>query len=261
MLLRFFVVFLTLVLMPSLSEAQSSDQTKPAAPSKGAIETIKEKSAKATRMNELIAKANQAIQARDWRQVEELALKLIAEDPAAGRFYQLLGDAQLNLEEYEQAVKTYDKALELVSKETDSPARPDLAKARTAAMSVMLTNQGNCYLKLRKTAEAIAAYTKAAAIAPNPGTAYFNLCATQYNTGNVDGALDACNKAIAADPQRADAYFIKGSLLLASSLLSKDGRVHPAPGTVEALRKYLELKPDGPHAGEVKQMLEYLGEK
>jgi tetratricopeptide (TPR) repeat protein len=128
-------------------------------------------------------------------------------------------------------------------------------------MYVMLTNQGNCYLKLRKTTEAIVAYTKAAAIAPNPGTAYFNLCATQYNTGNINGALDACEKAIAADPQRADAYFIKGSCLLSISVSTKDGRAHPAPGTVEALRKYLELKPDGPHASEVKQMLEYLGGK
>jgi len=261
MLLRFIVVFLALVLMPCLSAAQTSDQTKPAAPSKEAIETIKEKSAKASRMNELIAKANQAIQARDWRQVEELAQKLIAEDPTGWRFYQPLGDAQLNLGEYEEAVKTYDKALELVSKEIDSPARPDRAKARTAAMYVMLTSQGNCYLKLRKTTEAIAAYTKAAAIAPNPGTAYFNLCATQYNTGNINGALDACEKAIAADPQRADAYFIKGSCLLASSVLTKGGRIQAAPGTVEALRKYLELKPDGPHATEVKQMLDYLGEK
>ncbi len=261
MRLRFFVVFLTLVLAPCLSEAQTSDQTKPAAPPKQAIETIKEKSAKATRMNELIAKANQAIQAREWRQVEGLTQKLIAEDPAGWRYYQPLGDAQLNLGEYDEAVKTYDRALVLGSKEIDSPTYPDRAKARTAAMSQMLTSQGNCYLKLRKNPEAIAAYTKAAAIAPNPSIAYFNLCAIQYNMGIVDGALDACEKAITADPQRADAYFVKGSLLLAGSVSTKDGHVRAAPGTVEALRKYLELKPDGPHASDVKAMLEYLGEK
>ena len=78
----------------------------------------------------------------------------------------------------------------------------------------MLTQQGNAYLKLRKNKEAVDAYTKAASYDPNPATAYWNLCATQYNTGNVDGALDACNKAIVADPGKADAYFIKGVLLV-----------------------------------------------
>jgi tetratricopeptide (TPR) repeat protein len=96
---------------------------------------------------------------------------------------------------------------------------------------------------------------------PNPATAYFNICATQYNSGNTEGALAACDKAIAADPNRADAYFIKGSLLIASSTTDKDGKVKPAPGTAEALNKYLELAPDGSHANDVKQMLAYIGSK
>jgi hypothetical protein len=33
----------------------------------------------------------------------------------------------------------------------------------------------------------------------------------------------------------------------------------PPPGTTEALQKYLELQPTGPHAEEVKQMLAFLG--
>ena len=259
MRLRFFGVLLTFVSMLCLAGAQTTTQPKPAV-SKDAIELIKAKDVKATRMNELIVKANRAIEARNWQQVEELTQKLIAEDPARWRFYQPLGTAQLNLGEYAEAIKTYDKALDLVSREA-GPSLPDQSKARTAAISTMLTSQGNGYLKLKRTTEAIASYTKAAALSPNPGLAYFNLCATQYNTGNTNGALDACEKAIAADPQRADAYFIKGSLLIANSTTSKDGRVHAAPGTVEALRKYLELKPDGPHASDAKAMLEYIGEK
>jgi tetratricopeptide (TPR) repeat protein len=96
---------------------------------------------------------------------------------------------------------------------------------------------------------------------PNPGTAYFNLCATQYNSGNTEGALAACDKAIAADPNRADAYFIKGSLMIAQGKMEKDGKYSAPPGTSEALNKYLELEPNGPHANDVKQMLQFIGSK
>jgi tetratricopeptide (TPR) repeat protein len=96
---------------------------------------------------------------------------------------------------------------------------------------------------------------------PNPGTAYFNLCATQYNSGNTQGALASCDKAIAADPNRPDSYFIKGSLLMGDSKQGKDGKLEAPAGTAEALNKYLELAPDGPHANDVKQMLAFIGAK
>jgi tetratricopeptide (TPR) repeat protein len=96
---------------------------------------------------------------------------------------------------------------------------------------------------------------------PNPALAYFNLCATLYNEGDKDGAIPACDKALAADPNRADAYFIKGSVLIASSQTGQNGQVTAPPGTVEALKKYLELAPDGPHVKDVKDMLKYLGVK
>jgi len=125
----------------------------------------------------------------------------------------------------------------------------------------MLTNEGNSYLKLKKNPEAIAVFTKAAEMDPNPGTAYFNLCATQYNTGNVEGALVSCDKAIAADPTKADAYYIKGSLLIGSGKMDKDNKFIAPPGSAEALNKYLELAPDGAHAADVKQMLAFIGSK
>jgi hypothetical protein len=94
---------------------------------------------------------------------------------------------------------------------------------------------------------------------PNPATAYFNLCATQYNAGNVGGALTACDKAIAADPSKADAYFIKGSLLIGESKTDSSGKVIAPAGAAEALKRYLELAPNGPHASDVKQLLSFIG--
>lgn len=91
---------------------------------------------------------------------------------------------------------------------------------------------------------------QAAASDPNPSQAYWNLCASQNNVGNTTRAAIACDKLIAIDPTRADAYYMKGSILFAWS------DEHFLPGTAEALKKYLELAPTGPHAAEVKEMLD-----
>jgi hypothetical protein len=96
---------------------------------------------------------------------------------------------------------------------------------------------------------------QAAASDPNPGRAYWNLCASQYNVGNQTRAAIACDKAIAADPGRADAYYVKANLLFAQSMSDKSN-LHFVPGTAEVLKKYLELAPTGSHAAEVREMLE-----
>jgi hypothetical protein len=43
--------------------------------------------------------------------------------------------------------------------------------------------------------------------------------------------------------------------------MDKDNKIKVPAGTDVALKKYLELAPDGPHAADVKQMLEYIGSK
>ncbi len=231
------------------------------------VEAIKQANAKATSINALITQYNAAMATKDWQAAIPPLQGMVAADPTRWEYFQALGNAQLNVGNYDDAVQTFDKGIAVaqgyVSGATPKdPKNPnsDPAKAK-AGMGQMLANEGNAYLKLKKNDDAIAAYTKAAELDPNPGTAYFNLCATQYNSGNTQGALAACDKAIAADPNKADAYYIKGSLLIASSTLDKDGKVKPTPGTAEALNKYLELAPDGPHANDVKQMLEYIGSK
>jgi tetratricopeptide (TPR) repeat protein len=180
-------------------------------------------------------------------------------NPARWDYLQALGNAQLSLGKNDEAVATYEKAIPLADA-AKNDAKSDPAKAK-AAVAQMLTNEGNAYLKLKQNDKAIESYTKAASLDPNTGTAYFNLCATQYNSGNTQGALAACDKAIAADPNKADAYFIKGSLMLGESKMDKEGKLQAPPGTSESLNKYLELQPDGPHAADVKAMLQAIGAK
>jgi tetratricopeptide (TPR) repeat protein len=161
-------------------------------------------------------------------------------------------------------VDTYQKGIQAADSITvvDSHNPATEPARKKAGVAHMLINGGNAFLKLHRNKEAVDAYGRAASIDEHSATAYFNLCATQYNAGIVEGALGACDKAIAADPTKADAYFIKGSLLIAGSKIDKDGKIVLAPpGTAEALNKYLELAPNGAHANDVKQMLGYIGSK
>lgn len=230
------------------------------------IEAAKAQNAKAEGMNTLIAQAQTAMAAKNDQAAIPVLTQLTTMDPNRWQFFSALANSHANLGQYDEAIQNYEKGIQVAQnivagniKDTKNPdADPVKAKA---GLSQMLSQEGNTYLKLKKNPEAIAAFEKAAALDPNPGTAYFNICATQYNTGNTNGAVAACDKAIAADPNRADAYFIKGSLMLGQGSQSKEGKYTVPDGTAEALNKYLELAPDGPHAKDVKDMLQMIGAK
>jgi tetratricopeptide (TPR) repeat protein len=231
------------------------------------LEALKAQNTKAENINALIAQYNAAMTAKDWRGAIAPLQAMIAADPNRWEYLQALGNAQMNLEDYDGAVQSFEKGIQVaqgyVSGATPKdPKNPnsDPAKAK-AGEGQMLASEGNAYLKLKKNPEAVAAFTKAAEMDPNPGTAFFNLCATQYNTGNSEGALVACDKAIAADPNKADAYFIKGSLMVGQGKLDASNKYVVPPGTAETLNKYLQLAPDGGHAADVKAMLEQIGAK
>ena len=93
----------------------------------------------------------------------------------------------------------------------------------------------------------------------NEGAAAYVACAKAYNAGDLDTALERCNAAIAVDPQLADAYFVKGSVLMSRATIAANGHAVYVPGTREALQKYLDLAPNGPHAADAREMLRYIG--
>jgi tetratricopeptide (TPR) repeat protein len=233
--------------------AQPGQQQPPPNYTKEQIEDLKKQNDRAQKQNALVKQAMDAMTAKNWQAAVAPLQQLIADDPNNWEYHSSMGDVQLNLGAYEPAVAAYEKGIGLANSSPGDPAK------KKAAVGRMLTQEGNAYLKLRKNKEAVAAYSKAASLDPNPGTAYFNLCATQYNIGDVDGALGACDKAIAADPKKADAYFIKGSLLVGESKTDSGGKVTAPPGAAEALKRYLELAPNGAHAKDVKEMLGFIG--
>jgi tetratricopeptide (TPR) repeat protein len=159
-----------------------------------------------------------------------------------------LGAMQGNQGHYQDALASYQRALDLAQ-----------GSAAPAAIAAIYVGIGNANLKLKQNDAALAAYGKAATLDPNPATAYFNLCATIYNLGKTGAeGVAACDKAIAADPKNADAFFVKASMLFGDSKIDKNNKIVVPPGTVEALKQYLALAPTGSHASDVNQMLDAL---
>jgi tetratricopeptide (TPR) repeat protein len=223
-------------------------------PDPGSIAMVKEKNAQALKANALITDFNAAIAAKNWAAAEIAASKLVELEPRS-EYYGGLAAAQFNAGKYEAAAASFETSVAKAGSWADVKAA-DVATRRRLGWA--LANEGNAYLKLKRNDDALKAYMRSAELAPEPGLAYFNLCATEYDLGNMDEALGACSKTISVDPTRADAWFIKGSLLIGNSTTGANGKMIAPAGTREALEKYLELAPNGPHAADVKEMLNFL---
>ena len=79
------------------------------------------------------------------------------------------------------------------------------------------------------------------------------------NSGQNTAATDTFKKAIDLDPTYADAQYQYGVALAGLATTDAAGKVIAPPGCVEALQKYLELKPDGVNAPAAKDMIAALG--
>jgi len=150
-----------------------------------------------------------------------------------------LADSYSKAKENDQAIATYQKALQLT---------PDDA--------ALHNNLGSVYASTGKMDEAQAQFQKAAELdPPNAGRYYFNIGAIMYNAGKMDDALTAFNKVISLDPKNAEAYYLKGQALMGKATMSADGQVKAPDGTVEAFNEYLSLDPNGPNAAAAKAMI------
>lgn len=217
-----------------------------AAPALSAADTAKLRTAVTKKESELIAKANAAIAAEKWQEATDILDKLIVLMPR-WNYFQSLGNAHLNLGHFDKALVAYNAGIAGATADTATPAQQTIA-----ARAQMLTSKGVALMTLTRTKEAIVAFADAAAISPTPAIAYFKLCFTQYNAEDYKGAAASCAKVVKADPAKADAYFLQGASLYATAAAEK---VAAPAGTAEALKKYLELSPNGPLVGAAQNML------
>ncbi|MGB7351694.1 MAG: tetratricopeptide repeat protein, partial [Candidatus Acidiferrales bacterium] len=156
-----------------------------------------------------------------------------------------LGAAYDGAGKYDQAIDMYQKAIAI---------KP------TAGLYQSL---GTDLARAGKMDDAGAACDKAATIDPtnkNVGVVcYTNMGIVLSNAGKMDEAVAPLQKATQLDPNGADAWFLLGNALVAGISTKKEGTkdvyVIP-PGTEEAYKKYLELQPNGPFAGQAKESLD-----
>jgi len=218
-------------------------------------------------LNEKLAIANQAIQGGDFETAVTTLTEATQMDASRDLLWARLGDANLGAggkqtdatekaKRYTDAVTDYQKAIDLKKQVMATAPKPDDAKN----MAAYYNNLGQAEARSGKLDDSVKSYDQAAAMNP-AGAAqyYYNQGAVLTNSGKVDEANAAFDKSIAADPNKAEAYYQKGVNLINKATTDKTGKVIPAPGTAEALNKYLELQPTGPFADGAKSMLQYIG--
>jgi len=154
------------------------------------------------------------------------------------------------------AVDAYQKAVD-IKKSTTNDKDPNAAKN----LAAYYNNLADAYGKAGKIDDAVKTYELSAQTDPGSAAqAYFNIGAVLTNAGKADQAIVAFDKCIAADPTKAEAYYQKGVNLLGKATLQGDKTI-PAPGTVDAFQKYLEIAPTGPNAENAKALLASIGSK
>lgn len=148
----------------------------------------------------------------------EITNILIGIDPSDADYHFIKGRALFGLKRFDEAIKAFDKAIEL---------KPDYAKA--------YNNKGIALKNIGKFDEAIKAYDKAIELKPDLVQAYNNKGVALRISRKYDEAIKAYEKAIGLKPDDPYAYVSKGVAL--ASL----GKYKEA---IESYRKAIELKPD-----------------
>lgn len=207
-------------------------------------------------LNHLFTDGLTALQAKQYPQAVEALSKAAEQAPKEAGIWADLGSAYSGLAstksgpEFDatmrQSFDAFEKALELSPKDTSTRYSYVMALAKGRKLDEM-------WAQARKCAEL------------EPGSAY----RTYYNVGSIltnagmgvpaEQAFHLAMDAAPDDPKNAEAYYQYAVTLMGRAQVGADGKVIPAPGTVEALRKYLQLAPSGPNAQGARDLLGTLG--
>ncbi len=220
-------------------QGPTPEQLKKYEEAKAANEKIKN-------LNGLLAQARDLEKAGNYDQAIALLQPAAEQNPTQDLLWGYLGDAYRGAKKYPEAIDAYNKALQL--KPTNGGYMSGLADS---------------YAKSGQTDKAVEEYNAAAQAEPaNAAMYFFNEGAVFTNTQHPKEAVTAFDKSIAADPNRAEAYYYKGENLIAMATLDpKTNKMIAPPGTAESFQKYIDLKPDGPLVTQAKGYLEALGAK
>ncbi|HYZ87493.1 MAG TPA: tetratricopeptide repeat protein [Bryobacteraceae bacterium] len=240
----------------TLTQEQARDMTPE---QKAAIEKqMKERQSALAKNKELNDAFNAGMAARDqknWQGAVDAFEKASTIDPKQSVIWGNMAEAYVELSKtktgaeqqaaLDKGTAAYAKALEIAPNDAAYHNNYALALARAKKFDLMEA-------ELKKAVE----------LDPtNAGRYYYNMGAVLVNSNQQEPACAAFEKAIAADPNYADAHYQRAMCLTAKAQVAADGKMTFPPGTEESFQKYLELKPDGQFADSAKGMLTAMGSK
>jgi len=170
-----------------------------------------------------------------------------------------LGFGQAGLKQYDDALASYKKALDL-----ESAAK----KPRPSVVALADAGEGEVYARTGKVEDANAAYDAAAKADPANSMLHLrNQAVIFFQENNGPAQVAAADEAIKSDPNQSDPnlailYYIKGQGLIGSATIDPKTNLYVLPpGCADAYHKYLELAPNGPYAQDAAAILQQAGEK
>ncbi len=226
------------------------------------LEDLKKQNAEVMKTNSVIKNLNADLATtradlrdKKYDEAEQLMLKDTAAKPDAAVLWVELGEAQLGLKKYDDAVTSFKKTLEL-----DNAQKKPTPELQGGALNGL----GEASARLGKVSDASSYYDQAAKAFPPSAAQYLaNQAVIYYQIGNADAQAAAADKAIQADPTgRPILYYLKGNALVQKATVDpKTQMIILPPGCTEAFQKYLELDPNGQFAADVKSILQSAGQK
>jgi tetratricopeptide (TPR) repeat protein len=239
----------------SAAPAPSGGSSKPSSKEDEAKQKEREAQlAKNKELNDSFGAGRAAIEAKNWDEAITQLSKASEIGPTQQAVWASLAEAYVGSAKaaksadapaiYDKAFGAFDKLLVL--------APDDAGTYNNYALALAADNKlADAKVKLAKAVELDP---------PGAGKYHYNLGALLMNSSQTDGAVDEFKKSIDADPNYAEAYYYYGSTLVGKATLDPaTGKMSAPPGTVEALQKYLQLKPDGPNAQSAKELIAALG--
>ena len=203
------------------------------------------------KLNQEFQRGRDMFKKKNFTMAAQAFQKAAAMDPDQHVIHAFLGDTYRQMRKYDQAAGSYQMALTALAK------KPNLNSevAYRTSLAVALAMGG-------KEKEAYAAVEEISEVAPKQlSRTYFRIAAAYVQTGRAKEAVEAFRKSLKADPQNAESQYQLAVTLVSMATVTDDGQTIPAPGTVEAYQRYLEIEPMGSHAAEAKTMITALSSK
>jgi tetratricopeptide (TPR) repeat protein len=263
---------LLLVGLPIALSAQ--DEAKPKSSASKVVASV----------NADVLAARKASAEKRYGDAEALMLKETADHPELIVPRVELGLAEIGLEKYADAESNFkkvlglDTAIDTVTHSDDFYQKNGIqathASRNTAGGEYIVEKNrdpevvgaawnglAEIYIRQKHYKEAEDAYDSAAQI--NPAKAGFyrtNETIFFFKTGQSEAQLAAAEKAIAADPTRANPYYFKAQALVSKATVDpQTQKMTLPPGCAEAYQKYLQLEPNGQFSADAKSVLTAAG--